>query len=454
MHYSKIIGKKLPASVALKFMNLVLNLSPKNLVRILDLLKPLARNEWQEGGFTSIRDMILENHGCVGAARRFSRQLSNETKRRIFENFVIKGMLEGYDRRYGFYEEYGFGPPPVLAISPTSRCNLDCYGCYSAGHDETTELTYEEIDNLIEQAKATGTNIIMFTGGEPFMRKELIFRLIEKHGDMAFQIYTNSLLLKKEDLSRLVKAANTSLAISVEGLEEETDRRRGKGAFAKITRNVETLKRLGGIVAFSATATRENMDGILNDRFIQTMIDMGFLYGWYLMYIPVGTKTVVELMPTPAQRIHLSKRVRELRRKYPILLAMFWNDGNILEGCMSPKKYIHINSKGDVEPCVFAHYSTHNIKEHSFIEVLDSPFFHMLREKHPFNPDHRRPCPVIDNPRVYREIMQEIKPRPTEPDADKALFELGPFLDKYAEEYGRLLDEDEPVSIEKKAATA
>jgi len=121
---------------------------------------------------------------------------------------------------------------------------------------------------------------------------------------------------------------------------------------------------------------------------------------------------------------------------------------------MSPKKYIHINSKGDVEPCVFAHYSTHNIKEHSFIEVLDSPFFHMLREKHPFNPDHRRPCPVIDNPRVYREIMQEIKPRPTEPDADKALFELGPFLDKYAEEYGRLLDEDEPVSIEKKAATA
>ena len=397
MHYSKMLGKKLPASVALKFMNLVLNLSPTNLVRILDLLGPVARNEWQERGFTRIREMILENHGCVGAAQRISRQLNNKIKRRIFENFVIKGMLEGYDKRYAFYQEYGFGPPPVLAISPTSRCNLDCYGCYSASHDETTELTYEEIDSLIEQAKAIGTNIIMFTGGEPFMRKELIFRLIEKHEDMAFQIYTNSLLLDEEDLSRLVKASNTSLAISVEGLEEETDRRRGKGAFASIARNMETINRLGGIAAFSATATSENMDEILDDRFIRTMIEMGCLYGWYLMYIPVGTKTVVELMPSPSQRLHLTKRVRELRRKYPILLGMFWNDGNILEGCMSPKKYMHVNSRGDVEPCVFTHYSTHNIKEHSFVEVLNSPLFHMLRDRHPFNPDHRRPCPVIDN---------------------------------------------------------
>ena len=50
--------------------------------------------------------------------------------------------------------------------------------------------------------------------------------------------------------------------------------------------------------------------------------------------------------------------------------------------------------------------------------------------------------------------METIKPMPTEPDADKSLIELGPFFDKYSEEYGRLLEEDETVSIEKKAATA
>ena len=442
MYYSEFMAKHVPSGVVLKLMDLVLNLSQKNLVRILDLLKPIARNEWQEKGFVKIKEMILKNHGCVGAAQRISRQLSRKTKRRVFDNFIIKAMLEGYDKRYAFYEEYGFGPPPVLAISPTSQCNLNCYGCYSAGHDESDELTYEEIDDLLLQAKAIGTNVIMFTGGEPFLQKEKIFRIIEKHSDMAFQVYTNSLLLDREDISRVVEAANTSLAISVEGLEEETDLRRGKGTFARISENMEEMKRLGGILAFSATATRENMDQILSDRFIRAMIDLGCLYGWYLQYIPVGTRAVTELMPTPAQRIRLTKRVGELRQQNPILLGMFWNDGNILEGCMSPKKYMHINSKGDAEACVFAHYSTHNIREHSFAEILDSPFFHKLRERHPFNTDHRRPCPVIDNPHIYREIIREISPTATEPHANRALEELGPFFDEYSQEFARLLDKE------------
>ena len=442
MHYSEFLAKKIPAGVVLKLMDLVVNLSQKNLVRTVDILKPLARNEWQKNGFERIKEMILANHGCVGAAQRFSKQLGSETKRRVFDNFVIKGMLEGFDKRYAFYEKHGFGPPPVLAISPTSRCNLHCYGCYSAGHDEADELTFEEIDNLLEQAEAVGTNVVMLTGGEPFMRKELIFDLIEKHKHMAFQIYTNSLLLNKKDIERLVKASNAGLAISVEGLEENTDNRRGKGTFSKICENMEYIKNLGGIGAFSATATRENMDQILSDEFIQKMIDTGFLYGWYLQYIPVGTRAVVDLMPTPQQRIYLTKRVKELRSTYPILLGMFWNDGNILEGCMSPKKYIHVNSLGDVEPCVFAHYSTDNVREKSFVEVLHSPLLQRLREKHPFNNDHRMPCPVIDNPHVYREILRDIKPRPTEAEAGRVLGELSTFFDEYSKEYARLLEKE------------
>ena len=103
MYYSEFMAKHVPSGVVLKFMDLVLNLSQKNLVRILDLLKPIARNEWQEKGFVKIKEMILKNHGCVGAAQRISRQLSRKTKRRVFDNFIIKAMLEGYDKRYAFY---------------------------------------------------------------------------------------------------------------------------------------------------------------------------------------------------------------------------------------------------------------------------------------------------------------------------------------------------------------
>jgi len=138
MHYTDFIAKKLPRNLMLKFADFLLNLSPQNMIRMADLLKAIARNPWQERGFIKIKEMILEGHGCVAATQRLSQQLNPEVKRRIFDNFVIKAMMEGFDKRYAFYEKYGFGPPPVLAISPTSRCNLHCYGCYSAGHDETT----------------------------------------------------------------------------------------------------------------------------------------------------------------------------------------------------------------------------------------------------------------------------------------------------------------------------
>ncbi|RPI73889.1 MAG: radical SAM protein [Desulfobacteraceae bacterium] len=441
MSFTNFIVKKLPTNLMLGFSDLLLNLSPKNMIRILDLLKPLARNEWQAKGFDKIKELVLENHGCVGATQRFSQQLSRETKRRVFENFVIKGLLEGYDKRYAFYEKYGFGPPATIAISPTSRCNLRCFGCYSAGHDETHDLTFEEIDRFLEQAKAVGTNMVPITGGEPFMNKEMIFKLIEKHHDMLFQIYTNSLLLTKPDLARIVKAGNTILAISVEGLEEETDKRRGKGTYARVVENMREIKRLGGIAAFSCTTTSQNLDLILSDRFIQTMIDLGCLYGWYLMYVPLGTRAVPELMPTPAQRIYMNKRMEELRRQYPILLGMFFNDGDVLGGCMSPNNYFHINSKGDAEACVFMHFTTHNIRDHSFLEILQSPYFQRLRQGRAANKDPRRPCPVVDHPRGFRQIIKEVQARPTETDAEKMLTELSPFFDRYSEEYKQLVEQ-------------
>jgi MoaA/NifB/PqqE/SkfB family radical SAM enzyme len=274
------------------------------------------------------------------------------------------------------------------------------------------------------------------------MKKDMIFKLIEKHTDIAFQVYTNSLLLTREDLARIVKAANTGLAISVEGLEAETDNRRGKGSWVRIMENLQEIKRLGGIGAFSVTGTSQNLEEILSEKFMQTMIDAGCLYGWYLMYVPVGTRAVPELMPSPAQRLYLVKQVEELRRRFPILLGMFWNDGNILEGCMSPKKYIHINSRGDAEACVFMHFSTHNIREHSYLEILRSPYFQKLRDRQPYNGDPRRPCPVTDNPHIFRDILRETKPRPTEPEAEKILTDFAPLFDRYAEEYKQLLDKE------------
>ena len=71
------------------------------------------------------------------------------------------------------------------------------------------------------------------------------------------------------------------------------------------------------------------------------------------------------------------------------------------------RKYAHINSKGDVEPCVFCHFATHNVHESSLIEALNSPLFQAIKTKIPFDENLYRPCMLVDHPEVGREMALE-----------------------------------------------
>lgn len=67
--------------------------------------------------------------------------------------------------------------------------------------------------------------------------------------------------------------------------------------------------------------------------------------------------------------------------------------------------YLHINANGDADPCVFIHYSDSNIREKTLPEVLQSPLFMAYRDGQPFNENHLRPCPMLENPELLREMI-------------------------------------------------
>jgi hypothetical protein len=124
----------------------------------------------------------------------------------------------------------------------------------------------------------------------------------------------------------------------------------------------------------------------------------------------VGKDPILDLVPTPEQRVNCGKRVEELRRKYPIFLADFWNDGPAIGGCLAGgRHYLHVLNNGNVEPCVFAHFSSDNIREKSLYEIVNSPFFKAIRRKFPYNEtgNLKRPCMIIDNPEVLRELVDK-----------------------------------------------
>jgi hypothetical protein len=105
------------------------------------------------------------------------------------------------------------------------------------------------------------------------------------------------------------------------------------------------------------------------------------------------------------------------------------------------KEYLHVNVNGDVEPCVFVHFAADNVKEKSLREILKSDFFTTLRSQQPFDKNLLRPCMIIDHPQVLREAVRKCGARPTHPGAEIIITELGEFLDRLSQDYGRLADE-------------
>ena len=104
------------------------------------------------------------------------------------------------------------------------------------------------------------------------------------------------------------------------------------------------------------------------------MIREGALFVWFFHYMPVGNDASIELLPTPEQRKGMYERIRRYRETKPLFAMDFQNDAEFVGGCIAGgKRYLHINANGDVDPCVFIHYSDSNIREKSLLEALQSP---------------------------------------------------------------------------------
>jgi MoaA/NifB/PqqE/SkfB family radical SAM enzyme len=84
----------------------------------------------------------------------------------------------------------------------------------------------------------------------------------------------------------------------------------------------------------------------------------------------------------------------------------FQNDGKYVGGCIAGgRRYLHINANGDVDPCVFIHYSDSNIREKSLLDTLRSPLFMAYHDGQPFNDNMYRPCPMLENPDILPKIV-------------------------------------------------
>ncbi len=385
------------------------------------------------------RQLFENNPGVLNYARRAVKQINYNCRRKMLDNLFLRGFVDNFDTRKK-NEEKGDAPIFTLLISPTMRCNLQCQGCYAKNYERKNDLPFDVFDRLIREGKEMGAAFFTILGGEPFLYKG-IFEIFERNSDAYFQVYTNGAMVSGEICKKLAELGNVALQFSVEGFAEDTDARRGQGAYDKIMAAMDRARESGLPFGYSACATRNNTEKIVSDEFVDFMIKKGAIFGWHFLYMPVCGENDTKLMPTPEQRLYLKQRIKHIRKTKSIVVVDFWNDAPYVKGCIAARQYCHINSNGDLEPCIFTHFSQANVKNTTLKEALNYPFYKELRRIQPYNENLFLPCMLIDNPQVLRRLRKKYKDlRPTHPSAEVLVNALAPEMNDYSKKVKKVYD--------------
>lgn len=283
----------------------------KNLPKLLSLIEGLGWDEQQ----TKVFHEVVDNPDNVWHKYLMSlwRDVDNDILKTIFENFGLNASFFGYRQQRENEEKYNCNIPWAILMDPTSACNLHCTDCWAAEYGNKLNLTYEEMDDIINQANALGCYFFLFSGGEPLVRKADIIRLCEAHKDCQFTAFTNATLIDEAFADEMLRVKNFIPAISVEGFEEATDFRRGTGTFKKVEAAMALLKSKRLPFGVSCCYTSKNTDVIGSEEYFDQMIEWGAKFCWLFTYMPVGEAAVPELMVSAEQREFMYHQVRKFR---------------------------------------------------------------------------------------------------------------------------------------------
>ena len=410
-----------------------------------------AEKFWGDGmpkeNYDKVREAIRHPEGNKWI--RFINRVLDETDPHVAKmaalNLGFEAFFRGTKEIRKNRKKYDCNIPWLILFDPTSACNMHCTGCWSGTYGHKHNLSFEDMDKIVTQGKELGVYLYMMTGGEPLVRKKDILKLAEKHNDVEFSLYTNSTLIDEDFCKEVVRLGNLTFQLSIEGTPETNDERRGAGHYAAVMRAMDLLKKYGILFGTSICYTKHNVEAVTSDEFLKMIADKGARFGFYFHYMPVGNNAAPELMPTMEQRKYMIERIRYVRSSksdiefYPM---DFQNDGEFVGGCIAGgRNYFHINSAGDAEPCVFIHYSNTNIHDNSILEMLQSPLFKAYHDGQPFNHNHLRPCPMLENPELLQKMVHETGAHSTDLESPESVEHLCEKCKDYAACWAKEADE-------------
>ena len=412
---------------------------------MINMLEKILGDAWEGSSYELLRKLAKDPNSKW---THYTQNILRNVDPHILKTFALNAGYEsgfrGYKTSLKMSERYQCNIPWIILMDPTTACNMHCTGCWAAEYGDKMNLSFEDMDRIITEGKELGIHAFLFTGGEPLIKKKEIIRLCEKHSDCAFHAFTNGTLIDEAFCDDLLRVGNFFVSVSIEGFEESNDGRRGEGHFQKALAAMDLMHEKRSPFGVSICYTSKNYLTVTSDEFLDMLIDKGCVFAWYFHYMPVGVNASTELLLTPEQRVYMHDKIREIRGitgGKEIFAIDFQNDGEFVHGCIAAgERYCHINANGDVEPCVFIHYSGANIKEKSLLDCLRQPLFLAYRDGQPFNDNHLRPCPMLENPGILQELVKKTGAKSTDLEAPESCEHLCGKCTEYAKNWAPVAD--------------
>lgn len=318
-------------------------------------------------------------------------------------NFGYKGMrsVQRFKKRL----KAGVHFPPFLYLSIINSCNLRCQGCWVKVDGPQHTIDAATLRRVIGDAKKQGNSFFGILGGEPFMHPELL-QILAEHPDCYFQIFTNGQLITDEIARELRRLGNATPLISIEGTETVSDERRGRlRVLSKTLDGLDHCVRNRLIVGVATSVCRTNIDDLVNERWLRSLIARGVHYAWYHTYRPVGEHACPDLSLTPEQVLHVRQFVVRMRTKLPLALVdAYWDDRGQALCPMATGISHHVNPWGDIEPCPIIQFATDSIHDsRDLFDVMTSSAF--IRDFRETAAAATRGCVVLERPDLVKSLV-------------------------------------------------
>ena len=258
-----------------------------------------------------------------------------------------------------------------------------------------------------------GNSFFGILGGEPFMHKDLL-KIFEANRDVYFQVFTNGHFITDEVASELRRLGNVTPLISVEGTEIISDTRRGReGVLNRTMQGLEAALRNKLLVGVCTSVCKSNIDDLVNDAWVDRLIEMGVMYCWFHIYRPVGPEPNPQLALDSDQQRRVRQFVVDTRATKPIIVIDAYHDdaGNAL--CPAATGFTHhVGPWGDIEPCPVIQLAKESIHDDQpLAQTFNQSGF--LRDFRELTAQHTRGCVIMERPDLLIQIAEKHGARDT-----------------------------------------